>query len=363
MGAIKAAFLSVVPSPYQRDLFAALARRPEIDLKVFYLEHASPDSPWPKRPLAPYESVLPGDWFSLGSARCHVNWSLPRLGDFHVVVLNTIMSLTAQWALRAKLRSTPWMFWGERLRPRGAGWRQMFHDVLTEPLHRAKGIAGIGRLAVDDYRRRFPKPLHFNIPYFCALQPFLEAPRRTPEAETVFLFCGQMIARKGLDLVLAAFARLVEKNRKVRLRLVGREAELPLELAKLPAAARERISYEGFQPPEELPRYFTKADVFVLPSRHDGWGVVVNQALGAGLPLICSDAVGAAHDLITDGVNGCTFKGGDVDALLAAMERLAADPELRDHWGAASREAAQEWLPEKGAEKWAKAFETVQTIR
>src|SRR5262249_37221431 len=153
-----------------------------------------------------------------------------------------------------------------------------------------------------DYAERFPEARHFNIPYFCALQPFLDAPRRALSDETVFLFCGQMIARKGLDLLLAAFARLVEMRGRVRLTLVGREAELQTELAKLSAPVRESIRYEGFQAPEALPRFFAEADVFVLPSRYDGWGVVVNQALGAGLALLCSDAVGAAHDLVEDGV-------------------------------------------------------------
>ena len=360
---IKAAFLSVVPSPYQRDLFAALARHPGIDLSVFYLERAAPDSPWPEKPLGPYERVLPGFWIPLGNARCHVNRALPRPRDFQVMVLNTLMSVSAQTMMRRLIGQAPWFFWGERLRPRGTGWRQALHDQLTAPLHRAAGIAGIGKLAAQAYAQRFPEPRHFNIPYFCALDPFLNAPRRAPQAETVFLFCGQMIARKGLDILLRAFARLVERNPAVRLRLVGREAELPEALKQVTPAARERIVYEGFQPPEELPRFFAQADVFVLPSRYDGWGVVVNQALAAGLPLLCSEAVGAAQDLIEEEVNGCLFPAGDAETLLARMERLASEPGLRERWGAASRKAAGQWQPEAGAARWVEAFETVLSSR
>ncbi len=356
---IKAAFLSVVPSPYQRDLFTALARHPEINLRVFYMERAAPDSPWPEKPLAEYESILPGSWFSIGRARCHFNWALPRVEDYDVLVLNTLMSLTGQWMLRAKLSAVPWIFWGERLRPRRTGWRQALHDQATAPLNGANAIAGIGSRATRDYAERFSRPRHFNIPYYCDLKPFLDTPRRPSDGKTVFLFCGQMIARKGLDLLLAAFARLVEKNSEVRLLLVGREADLPVELAKLPAPARDRIRYEGFQSPEALPRYFAQADVFILPSRYDGWGVVVNQALAAGLALICSDAVGAAHDLIESGKNGCTFPSENADALFTQMQQLAADPTLRQSWGEASRGAAQAWHPEAGASKWVEAFHTV----
>ncbi len=346
------AFVSIVPSPYQRDLFRALARRPEVNLSVYYLEAAAPDSPWPKTPLAPYEKILPGFWFAIGTARCHVNWRLPRLAAFDVIVMNALMSITAQWLMRTALRRMPWMFWGERL-----GRGRALHRWLSSPLHRAAGIASVGKFAEEDYRERFPEPRHFRIPYHCDLEPFLAARRRARnDGQTVFLFCGQMIGRKGVDVLLAAFAKI---GARARLLLVGREAELPALLAPLPAAVRERIDYEGFQPPEELARFFTRADVFILPSRYDGWGVVVNQALGAGLPVICSDMVGAGHDLVEEEVNGLKFRAGDVETLAATMRRFLDEPALVERWGAASRTAARAWSPESGAAKWVAAFQAV----
>ena len=59
----KVAFVTIVPSPYQRDLFGALAAREEIDLSVYYLEAAVPDSPWPEKELRPFEKILPGFLF------------------------------------------------------------------------------------------------------------------------------------------------------------------------------------------------------------------------------------------------------------------------------------------------------------
>lgn len=344
----RAAFVSVVPSPYQRDLFAALAARPEVDLRVFYLEAASPDSPWPERPLAPYETVLPGFWFPVGKARCHWNWRLPAADDFEIVVCNTLLtSLTGQWLMRRAWRRRPWIFWGET-----PGRRSALHDRLSAPLHRAAGLAAIGSRAVREYASRFPSPRVFNIPYHCDLAPFLAAPRRTPGAEPTFLFCGQMIARKGVDVLLAAFARL----ERGRLLLVGREAELPALLAPLAAEVRARIGYAGFRAPEELPRTFAEADVFILPSRYDGWGVVVNQALGAGLPILVSDRVGAGVDLVEDEVNGLHFAAEDAGALAAAMRRCLNAPDLLASRGNASRARAAEWSPAAGAEKWIAAF-------
>lgn len=344
-----AAFVSVVPSPYQRDLFRALAQRPEIALRVFYLEAAAPDSPWPEEPLAPYESVLPGGWFPVGKARCHWNRRLPAWEDFGILVCNALLtSITAQWLMRFAWRKRAWIFWGER-----PGERSAPRDRLCAPLRRAAAIAAIGAVAAREYGARFPGTRIVNVPYHCDLAPFLAQPRRAPPDEPVFLCCGQMIARKGIDVLLAAFARLD----RGRLLLGGREADLPAMLAPLPAAVRERVTYAGFQPPASLPRFFAEADVFVLPSRHDGWGVVVNQALGAGLPILCSDRVGAGADLVEDGVNGLRFAAGDVDALADALRRCMDAPAQLAAWGRASRERAAGWTPEAGAAKWIAALQ------
>ena len=137
------------------------------------------------------------------------------------------------------------------------------------------------------------------------------------------------------------------------------EAELPELLAALPPTVRERSAYAGFQPPEELPRFFAKADVFVLPSRYDGWGVVVNQAIAAGLPVICSDMVGAGHDLVDEEKNGLKFQAGDAASLAEKMKRFLTESALIERWGAASREKAHAYTPAAGAEKWVAAFQEV----
>jgi glycosyltransferase involved in cell wall biosynthesis len=172
-----------------------------------------------------------------------------------------------------------------------------------------------------------------------------------------------MIRRKGVDLLLAAFDRLVGKGLEVELRLVGREASLTEFLENLSPRGRARVRYEGFQPPERLPEYFSSSDIFVLPSRHDGWGVVVNQALGAGLPVITSDAVGAGLDLVEDEVNGFIFPAGDHDGLQECMERLASNPERARGMGEASRRKALTLTPQAGAEKWAQVFDSLVNVR
>jgi glycosyltransferase involved in cell wall biosynthesis len=357
----KALFITIVPTPYQRDLFGALAAREDVDLRVCYMEAASPDSPWPKKALRPFERIMPGFWVSIGGARGHVNWGLPEVSDQQIVVLSSFTSLTGQWLMHGKLRKKRWLFWGERLHS-NTGVKGLIQRCLTTQISHASGIVGVGRAAEDDYRQRFPNLPHFSIPYHCDLSAFFAIGRASaPGTPLTFFFCGQMIQRKGIDLLLGAFDRLILRGFDVRLLLVGREAELPEFLAKLGPATQSRIHYEGFQAPERLPQYFGRSDVFVLPSRHDGWGVVINQALAAGLPIITSDAVGAGLDLVEDGSNGIRVPARDVDALYRAMETLTLNPDLARQWGKRSLERARDLTPEAGAEKWVRVFDRLHS--
>jgi poly(glycerol-phosphate) alpha-glucosyltransferase len=360
----RALFITILPSPYQRDLFGALAARDDIDLSVCYIQASAMDSPWPEKPLRSFERILPGFSLPFGDVRVNVNWNFPPFSNTDVVVLSTYMSVTGQWLMRCGLRGKRWLFWGERLRP-NSGMRDSIQRHLAAPISRASGIVGIGRAAEEDYQRRFPQVPHFfSIPYHCDLSPFFSLPRRADlDRPVTFLFCGQMIARKGIDVLLQAFNRLVESGLDARLLLVGREADLPKLLGAVSGTTRSKIQYEGFKPPECLAEYFGRSDVFVLPSRHDGWGVVVNQALAASLPIITSDAVGAGLDLVEDGVNGARVSAGDIDALYRAMRTFVLSPGLAYQWGENSRRKASDLTPEAGAEKWVRVFDSLRSAR
>jgi len=350
--------VSVVPSPYQRDLFRALALRSDIRLKVYYLERSAPDSPWPEEPLRPYETILPGFWFSVAGARFHVVSKNPRPDQHQFLVLNSLTSSLSQWKLRFRSKSQKLLFWAEPLRPQSTRLRSMVQRLLTSPIGGVDAIVGIGSQAVKSYKEHWPSIPCFNVPYHCDLLPFFENPATFQglKEEVRFLFCGQLIARKGVDVLFQAFDRLVHKGYPVRLLLVGRRAELDQILAAVSVEAKNRISYEGFFDPKRLSGIYSQAHVFVLPSRYDGWGVVVNQALGAGLPVICTDAVGAGYDLVDHGVNGYRVPAGDPDRLADCMEDLIAQRERIPQFGAASRRMVEAFTPDQGADKWSKVL-------
>jgi poly(glycerol-phosphate) alpha-glucosyltransferase len=351
---------SILPSPYQRDLLYELSRLPELNLEVFYLENSYPDNPWPDKPLQPYEKVLPGGYFSWGSSRFHWNWHLPDLSHTDIVIFNGYQNSIAQLILHTQARNIPCIFWGEKMVASAKGIKGRLQQLLAKALGQCQAIAAIGAKAEQDYKQRFPGKPTFNIPYYCDLSQFsIDVPLR-PRQPIAILFCGQMIERKGVDLLLHAFDRLIQTGLKLRLLLVGREAELPQMMQSLSIAARQQIDYAGFQAPEDLPQFFRQADLFVLPSRYDGWGVVMNQALGAGLPIICSDAVGAAPDLVESGVNGCIVPAGDAEALYQAMLDYLQAPQQLQAASQASLRRAANWSPKAGTSRWLEVFQTLR---
>lgn len=342
---------SVVPSPYQRDLFIALAERENINLQVYYLERAAPDSPWLLSGLRDFEHVLPGLCFGRGQVRSHINWALPALNNAQVVILNTsITDFTTQYLMRGPLRKTRWVLWAEIRGEQNRKWKQRISAFLYAPHHTSSATVAIGSNAQEAYQKQWPDQKVYNLPYH--IQCPVPAVKETGLEEVRFLFCGQMIYRKAIDVLLAAFTTVIEKGLAARLLLVGREADLRSFLKEISADVKDRIDYLGFRQPAELPELFASADVFVLPSRRDGWGVVVNQAVSAGLPVIASDAVGAARDLVRPGENGFCVPAGEPAPLAKAMIQLAEDASLRQRFGSASLALAESITPAAGAEKF-----------
>ncbi len=145
--------------------------------------------------------------------------------------------------------------------------------------------------------------------------------RGQPGPPTI-LFVGQIIARKGVDLLLRAFALIRVPG--VKLQLVGHgleEASL-CQLADT-LGISESVEWLGGKNSAEIPTLMAQAKVMVLPSREDGWGAVVNESLLVGTPVICSTACGAA-DLIRQPWLGTVFPAGNVTALAEAMSDWSA---------------------------------------
>jgi glycosyltransferase involved in cell wall biosynthesis len=152
-----------------------------------------------------------------------------------------------------------------------------------------------------------------------------------PERRRI-VFCGRMIPAKRPDLAIDAFVAIANDRPDFDLIMIGdgdlrRNAE-----GRIPAHLRSRVRFTGFLGnQEEISALYRASDVFVLPSVYEPWGVVINEAVAAGMAVVATDSVGAAGELVRDGVNGRTFPSGDRAAFTAALKDATDPDKLRDY--------------------------------
>jgi glycosyltransferase involved in cell wall biosynthesis len=166
--------------------------------------------------------------------------------------------------------------------------------------------------------------------------------------DVAVLSVARLAPEKGLDTLVRAIAFAGDARLVLLLAGSGPERE---RLAALAAGQGVRLVLLQDTPWERIVERYVLADVFALLSRHEPWGVVVNEAAACGLPLVLSDRVGAAYDLLVDGRNGRLVPADDADAAGDALRDLSADPALRRAMGAASREIVAGWGYEPSIER------------
>lgn len=196
----------------------------------------------------------------------------------------------------------------------------------------------------------------FLVPYTVDNERFIADARRTsadrrglrhglglPADAPLVLYASKLMPRKNPADLLHAAAKLRAKGIRFTLLMVG-SGELEAELRAL----AERLDlgnvvFKGFVNQGELPAIYAASDIFVLPSDQEPWGLVVNEVMCAGLPVVAAKEVGCVADLVADGVNGYTYAARDIDALAGTLERLILDDALRTRMGEASLERISQW--------------------
>lgn len=165
--------------------------------------------------------------------------------------------------------------------------------------------------------------------------------------DVVFLFVGRLIVHKGIIDLILAFSRI--KNQNVILLFVG-DGELRQKIEKA-AKADEKISYAGRLSGKELVETYYAADVLVLPSYFEPWGLVVNEAMAMGRPVIVSDKVGCIDDLVDPHETGIVVKAGRISELQSAIEYLMNAPDKRKAMGRQAAQKIANWTLENEANK------------
>jgi glycosyltransferase involved in cell wall biosynthesis len=355
---LKLLIWSVIPTHHQSAFFAAL-RAEGLDVVVHYYRRVDELQDRVRLGWETPSALPDGEYFVAASVR-----SLDQRPDWrqriHVVPgYNTPFLL--RLALRLSLQGVRWVHWGEpsRAAPRSTysyPVKRFYYGCLVKRF--ATGALAIGEQARADFERLgVPARRIRFLPYAVAAVDSAVAGRAAPGMPATatrprFLFLGALCHRKGIDILLRAFRDVSAACPEAQLEIVGADESHGgyLTLAEqlgISAAVRIRSSV----PSSQIADVFDRCDVFVLPSRFDGWGVVLNEAASAGKALISTDATGAAHHLIVQAVNGFRVPAEDSGALAQAMLTYCRDAGLAARHGRESRRIFAEFTPEQNARR------------
>jgi len=210
---------------------------------------------------------------------------------------------------------------------------------------RVRGVFAMSSLAVAQYRRSgLPADKLFPFGYFVPRHDQLpqQATMRPAGPVLRVVFVGSLIRTKGLDLLVTAVKRLQAEGQQITLDAFGPGNPAPYGLDTA------GVRYGGVIPFGQAQTVIAGYDLLVLPSRYDGWGVVVNEALLAGVPVLCSDRAGA-HALVERFGAGSVFAAGDPQALYSGLQALLLNPASLAQMRAATAAAAQAIDPDVAA--------------
>jgi glycosyltransferase involved in cell wall biosynthesis len=365
-------------APYRIPVFNALMQRPDVDLQVIFLSRTDSSM----RDWRIYEEeirfsyeVLPCWRKRVGKYNVLLNRGLMsalRLASPDAIVCGGYNYLSSWQALRwAKRNRVPFVLWSESTSNDHRYNRTLVELLKRKFLESCDAFVVPGKSA-RQYLEQFDVPpakiftapnavdtVLFSAAQSRAQQPSTRLRSRLALPDKYYLFVGRLVRAKGVLDLLEAYALLAPELRE-RFSVVF-AGDGPMR-SELEARAREiypgTIHFAGFVHRDDLPAYYALADCLVFPTHSDTWGMVVNEAMTSGLPVICTRVAGCAADLIRD--NGRLVSAGNLGELALAMEEIARDPDLRGRMACESRELIRSFSPENCAAGLAQASSAME---
>jgi glycosyltransferase involved in cell wall biosynthesis len=374
--AFRLAVVNSHPIQYFAPLYAYLSSDPSLEVTALYCSNISLRGAvdpgfkqavtWDVDLLSGYQSVFlgndakerrPAGFWSL---ICPEVWSETRSGRYDAVWLhgyNYAANVLAM--LAAKTKGLPVFMRSEtHLGLQRTSVKRWLRDTVLSVAYRfVDGFFAIGTANYAYYRALgVPEEKIFDVPYTVDNDRFIAAATLTAEQRVdirkkyglppdgkVILYASKFMRRKHPDDVIRAVASLRDKGFSTTVFMVG-SGEMEQELRHLVTSlSMDNVVFGGFINQAELPKIYAVSDVFVLPSENEPWGLIVNEVMCAGIPVVVSDEAGCVRDLVKEGVNGYHMKAGDVGTLAAALEKLLADESARQCMGAASLSIIKGW--------------------
>lgn len=356
-------FLCPEFTPYHDTLFDALHADGSFALRVIIMMGPTKTHPFAARTQRPYP-------WQMADPHAWIDWRLIRtlLAEepeswFMVSSYYTHTLLAAMVALSHS--NKPFLYWTDtplpqellwndrhpapRSRWRRLGRRLLLHWIFTHA-HRSLATGQFGVRAI--HQLGCPADKSVDFPHWVILgEPPLRLQQRARPPLRTLLGIGQFIYRKGWEIAIQALDRARRSHPELRLLLIGDGEERPqLEQTVEKMGLTDHVIFLGWKQPPEIAHIFSEADALIHPARWEPYGVVILEAMAAGLAVLGSEATGAVVDRVVPGVSGFIHTVEDVEQLAKQIVQLASDGELLHTMQQRAREMAESWPPQMGVD-------------
>ncbi len=369
------AIFTEIIAPYRIPVFNALAARDDIDLHVIFLSETDPSlRQWPvyKEEIRFSYEVLPAWRRRVGKYSLLVNRdvdaALRRFRPQAVLCggYNYLACWQAAWWARE--RNLPVLLWSEST-VHDSRRRRRAVEFMKARFMRLSRAFLVGGKSSCEYlmslgapgEKIFTAPDAVDVDLYAALagkarQKAVEVRARHHLPPRYFLYAGRLVPEKGVFDLLCAYAALEENERsQIGLVFAGDGTSRAQLEQRAGAIHPGLIQFCGFLYREQLAELYALAEALVFPTHSDPWGLVVNEAMACGLPIIASAVAGCVPDLVENGENGFIVPPRSVEAIAGAMHELLSASGLAAKMGARSTLKIQAYKPEACAEGFAKA--------
>ena len=367
--------LTEIIAPYRIPVFNALARHAGLDLHVIFLAETDETlRQWRvyKDEIFFSHQVLPSWRWRAGKNSFLINrglWSALNKVSPEVIICGGY-NYAASWEslLWARRHRVPFVLWSESNGHDTRGGRAWVESLKTYFLRHCDRFVVPGKASFE-YLKTLGSPAESILTAPNAVDNSLFAAQaentrlHAPEFREklglpfrFILFVGRLVPEKGVFDLLDAYAKLESSLRsEVGLVFAGDGASKEELTQRAKRIGPGAVYFPGFVQREDLAGLYALAETLVLPTHSDPWGLVVNEAIACGLPIIVSSVAGCSGDLVEDGWNGYVVPPRDAEKLSVAIDSLVRQPELEQQMSTRSSERIRNHSPEACADGLAAA--------
>lgn len=354
----KVLFTTNIPSPYRVKFFNELGKYCDLTVLFEKGESSERDETWEDYHFENFKGIiLSGKSVDVDKAFSPgiLKYIHKRKYDF-IIIANTITPTGILAIFYMKIFHVKYYLEGDGAIVKTEPYlKKMFKTCL---MRKAKGYFSTSK-SLDIYYKKYGanEEKIFRYPFSSVLEINVKKEILTKEEkievrrkigiqeENVVLCVGQFIYRKGFDVILREWNKI---DSQAGLYIVGGEAcEDYIEIVK--AKQLRNVHFVTFKGEKELQRFYDAADVFVLPTREDIWGLVVNEAMANGLPVITTDRCVSGMEMVEDGSNGYIVPVEDGISLIERIDRILQDVTLKEIMSRNALETAREYTIENMA--------------